>query len=154
MINTSFAKSRGHLCIELKNSAGDVIDYRECSNIIVTTGKNWITGRLKDTGGTHTVPNKMSHMAIGTSTHVGWPDESLATLKNESIRKQLDSTEVVGNTITYTATFSQGEGVGSIVEAGIFNANTGGDMLCRTEFAVINKGSGDTMTISWVVTLV
>jgi hypothetical protein len=40
-----------------------------------------------------------------------------------------------------------------VTEAGIFNALTGGDMLCRTVFPVVNKGADDTMSVTWTVTL-
>jgi hypothetical protein len=40
-----------------------------------------------------------------------------------------------------------------VTEAGVFNAATGGDMLCRTVFDVVNKAADDTMAITWTVTL-
>ena len=49
--------------------------------------------------------------------------------------------------------FGAGVGTGALTEAGIFNASSGGTMLCRTEFDVVNKGSADTMTITWTVTV-
>jgi len=76
------------------------------------------------------------------------------------------------NTVTYNATFGPGTGTGSIVEAGIFNetspttsnsadsvgtagggAIVGGAMLCRTTFPVVTKGTDDTMSITWTVTI-
>lgn len=68
------------------------------------------------------------------------------------------------NTITYACTFAPGTGTGAIVEAGIFNDSSpshtetvsglvGGVMLCRTTFAVVNKGADDTMSITWTVTI-
>jgi hypothetical protein len=68
------------------------------------------------------------------------------------------------NTITYACTFLPGTGTGAIVEAGIFNDSSpshtesvsslvGGVMLCRTTFAVVNKGADDTMSITWTVTI-
>jgi len=40
---------------------------------------------------------------------------------------------------------------GSIKEAGIFNAD--GKMLCRTVFLPVNKEHGDSITITWVITI-
>ena len=34
-----------------------------------------------------------------------------------------------------------------------FDAATGGDMLARTVFSVVNKGADDSMTITWTVTV-
>jgi hypothetical protein len=55
--------------------------------------------------------------------------------------------------VTYVATFSAGTGTGAVVEAGIFNAASAGTMLCRTVFAVVNKGVDDAMTITWQITV-
>jgi len=41
----------------------------------------------------------------------------------------------------------------AITEAGIFNAASSGDMLCRTVFAVLNKAAADSMVITWTITL-
>jgi hypothetical protein len=49
--------------------------------------------------------------------------------------------------------FPAGTATGAITEAGIFNAATGGTMLCRTTFPVINKGSADSLAVTWVVTV-
>ena len=44
-------------------------------------------------------------------------------------------------------------GTGAITEAGILNAGSGGTLLCRTVFSVVNKASSDSMTITWTVTI-
>ena len=71
----------------------------------------------------------------------------------EGGRVALSGSVVSTNTITYTATFPAGTGTGAVTEAGIFNASSGGTMLCRTTFPVVTKGSGDTLAITWVVTV-
>ena len=57
------------------------------------------------------------------------------------------------NTITYTATFPAGTGTGAITEAAVLNASSSGTMLCRTTFPVVNKAAGDTIAVTWVVTV-
>ena len=52
-----------------------------------------------------------------------------------------------------TATFGAGTGTGAVTEAGILNASSSGTLLCRTEFSVVNKGSSDSMTVTWTVTV-
>lgn len=153
-------KAVGHLFIDITDSEGNLIESHEHDNLVVTVGKQWIAGRLKDTGGGHTIPVQMSHMSVGENTHAGWPDDpsslALTALKDspELARVALTSTTVSTNEVTYVATFGAGQGTGAIVEAGIFNNVSGGTMLCRTEFAVVNKGANDTMTITWKVSLV
>jgi len=68
----------------------------------------------------------------------------------------LDSTTISGSNnekVVYVSTFAAGAATGAVTEAGIFNASTAGDMLCRTVFAVINKAADDTVEITWTITL-
>ena len=93
----------------------------------------------------------MSHMAIGTgSTAAAAGDSALGA---EAGRVALTSTTVSSNEVAYVATFGAGTGTGAITEAGILNASSSGTLLCRTVFSVVNKGSADSMTITWTVTV-
>ena len=93
----------------------------------------------------------MSHMAIGTGTTSAAAGNT--TLVTELDRNALTSTTVTNAAIAYVATYAAGDGTGAITEAGLFNASSGGDMLCRTVFSVVNKGSADSMTITWTITV-
>lgn len=123
---------------------GEVV--QEVPNLVVTTGKNYVASRMKDTTET-----AISHMAIGTSTTAAAAGDT--ALGAEEHRNTLTSTTVTANVVTYVAEFAAGEGSGAIAEAGLFNASSGGTMLCRTVFSVVNKGASDSMTITWTVTV-
>lgn len=157
---TNFVKVSGHLVINVINSYGQLVENRECNNLVVNVGKKWIISRLKNSGDSYTVPDEMSHMAIGTQYHTGWPNSAssfdMLSLESnpEVARVALTSSNVTDNEITYEAVFDAGIGSGSIVEAGIFNGPIEGIMLCRTEFDVINKNLDDTMTVTWKIVLV
>ena len=132
---------KGHLTIALN---GETV--QEVPNLVVTTGKNYVASRMKDT-----TAAAMSHMAVGSgSTAAAASDTALG---RELDRQALTSTTVNNNTITYVATFGAGDGTGAVTEAGLFNASSGGSLLCRTVFSVVNKSSTDSMTITWVVTI-
>ena len=93
----------------------------------------------------------MSHMAVGTSsTAAGAGDTALLA---ESARVALTSTTVTTNQVAYVATFGAGVGTAALTEAGILNNSTGGTLLCRTVFSVVNKGANDSLTITWTVTV-
>jgi hypothetical protein len=132
---------KGHLSIRLN---GEVV--QDVPNLVVTTGKNFVASRIKDT-----TSAAMSHMAIGTGTAAAAAGQT--TLSAEADRNTLTSTAVSNNTVTYVATFGAGEGTGAIREAGLFNASSSGTMFCRTVFSVVNKGASDSMTITWVITV-
>ena len=134
-------KMTGHLTIAINNAV-----VQEVPNLVVTDGKEYVASRMKDT-----TKAAMSHMAIGTGSTAA--AASNAALGSEANRQTLTSTSVSGAVVTYVATFGPGNGTGAITEAGLFNASSSGDMLCRTVFAVVNKGGSDSMTITWSVTV-
>jgi len=140
---------KGDLHIVVKDSkTGEVKVDRLEKNLVVTVGKNWIASRMQGTAS-----NVMGYMAVGTDSTA--PAVGNTTLGAEVARV---ATTVSGgtastNTVTYVATFPAGTGTGALTEAGILNASTSGTMLSRTTYSVINKGSGDEMTVTWVVTV-
>lgn len=144
-------KTNGSLKVIIANEFGEVTKEFSVTNLVVTTGKNWITSRLKDSG-----PAQMSHMAVGTdvsATAVAVGDTALTTALGPRIALTTAGGTVANNVITYTATFPANVTyVGAITEAGIFNDLTGATMLCRTKFLAVNKAATDTMTIEWTVT--
>tara|TARA_R100000654_G_scaffold55080_1_gene81316 strand:- start:25 stop:453 length:429 start_codon:yes stop_codon:yes gene_type:complete len=131
---------KGRLTISLNDNV-----VQEVDNLVVTAGKGYVASRMKDATAT-----AMSHMAIGTGTTAAAAAQT--ALVSESARVALTSTTVSGADVTYVASFPAGTGTAAITEAAILNASSGGTMLCRTVFAVVNKGASDSMTITWVVT--
>ena len=139
-------KLTGELRITVTNPKGNVKHEVVVPTLVVTAGKNLIASRLKDT-----TDAAMSHMAIGTGSTAAAAGNT--TLGTEAGRVALTSTTVTANAVAYVATFGAGTGTGAITEAGLFNASSSGDMLCRTVFSVINKGAADTLGITWTVTV-
>jgi hypothetical protein len=147
MLNDSL-KSTGTLKLQLIDADGNITKQHE-HNLVVNTGLAYISSRMFGT----TEP-VMSHMAVGTGTSTA--GAANAALDSQIARVALDSTNIVTTAVTndsiqYVAIFSPGTGTGAITEAGIFNNNAGGTMLCRTVFAVINKGALDTLVITWKI---
>lgn len=150
MVNDSI-KAKGTLQLTLIDENGKIKQQDE-HNLVVNTGLAYIASRIKDaTAGT------MTHMAVGTgTTAAAAADTALGTQLGS--RVGLDSTNLVttsatNDSVQYVATFAAGASTGAITEAGIFNDSTAGTMLCRTVFAVINKGALDTLVITWKVTV-
>jgi len=139
-------KMTGELRITVTNPEGNITQETVVPNLVVTSGKDFIAERMKDATTT-----AMSHMAIGTGTTAAAAGDT--TLGTEAGRVALTSTTVTNNAVAYVATFGAGTGTGAITEAGLFNASSAGDMLCRTVFSVINKGAADTLGITWTVTV-
>ncbi len=138
--------AKGVLNIVLRDESGAVKEDVTVENLVVDTGLAYIASRMQGTSQT-----VMSHMAVGSGTTN--PAAGDTALESQLGRVALTSTTVTDNAVEYVATFGAGTGTGAVTEAGIFNASSGGTMLCRTEFAVINKGASDSMTITWTVTI-
>lgn len=145
MLNDNLSAT-GKLKIELFDGFGNPKFSETVNNLVVTTGLSFIASRMRDASAT-----TMSHMSVGAGTAAA----SLAdtALGSELGRVALSSTSVTANAVTYSATFGAGVGTGAVTEAGLFNAASAGTLLCRTVFSVINKTAGDTLVITWVVTI-
>ena len=118
---------------------------QETENLVVTAGKNWVADRMNNA---NTV---MTHMAVGTGTNAAAAGDT--TLQTENDRNSLTSTTVTNNAIAYVATWAAGDATAALTESAIFDAASGGDMLARTVFSVVNKGAADSMTITWTITV-
>ncbi|WP_396189624.1 hypothetical protein [Flavobacterium sp.] len=143
-------KAKGTLTLVLTDEHGNVKEQNE-HNLVVSTGLAYIASRMKDT-----TASVMSHMGVGAGTTAAAAGDT--ALGSQLGRVALDSTTIVTTTATndsiqYVATFPAGTGTGAVTEAGVFNNSTGGTMLCRTVFPVINKGALDQLTITWKVTV-
>lgn len=143
-------KVKGRLNIVLRDKDGNVKDEREVDNLVVNAGLAYIISRMVGTS-----KAVMSHMALGSGTTAAAAGQTdLVSLLGA--REALDSTTIAGansNQVVYVSSFEAGDATGAVTEAGIFNAASAGDMLCRTVFAVVNKAADDAMTVTWTITL-
>jgi negative regulator of sigma E activity len=146
MQHSTALNAKGRLTIQQFDKEGNLIHTEDTTNVVVSDGLDYITERMKDA--TTTV---MSHMAVGSDNTAAAAGDS--TLGVELGRVALTSTTVSSNTITYVGDFPAGTGTGAVVEAGVLNNVTGGDLLCRTVFSVVNKAAADTLKITWTLTV-
>ena len=145
MINDGF-NLKGKVEVRLNDEV-----VRNIDNLVVTDGKEFVAESMIKT--TSNSPAAMSHMGIGSGS-------TAAAAGNSALESQLGRVALTGGTgtvsgaiVTYVATFPAGTGTGAVTEAGILNASSSGDLLCRTVFSVVNKGASDSMTITWTVTV-
>ena len=147
MINDNL-NALGELRLVLKNEEGEVKEEITVPNIITTAGKAHIAVRMAGTA-----QGVMSHMELGTgTTSPAAGNTTLETIISGS-RQGLASWTASTNTIVAPCTFAAGVGTGAVTEAGILNASSGGTLLARTTFSVINKAAADSLTVSWTITI-
>lgn len=129
-------------------------------NLVVSTGKTWIASRMVGVA-----DPIMSHMGIGTSsttevagnTALG-AELTVAGGYTGYTRAGLTIATSSSNVVTYSANFAANNpsapSDGAVLrEAGIFNASSGGTMLCRTTYPIVTKLPADALTITWTITI-
>jgi hypothetical protein len=102
-------------------------------------------------------------MSIGTggATALDAAQTTLATnVPSTGFKKALDTAggTVSGSSITYVAEFTPSApagATGAITEAALYYTSTdaAGGMIARTIFGTITKNSGDTLKITWTLTI-
>lgn len=146
MNTNEILKASGSLRVVITGSDGKVKEEREFKNLVVNTGLSYIASRMVGTAAT-----TMGYMALGSGTTAAAPGDT--ALQTELGRVALASGTSASAVVTYTATFPPGTATGAVTEAGILNAASAGTLLCRTVFAVVNKGSDDAMSVTWTITI-
>jgi len=123
-------------------------------NLITNVGYAQVAGLIN---GVVTTPFKYIAVGDGSSSSPGSctsPSASDTALGHEVARVQATTgrttTSVTNDTATWTATFNFTSSY-SLCEAGIFDSSSGGNMLSRVTYSVINVVSGDSLVINWKV---
>lgn len=140
MINDSLTL-RGDVYAELNGVC--VLDQK---NLIVQAGKNFLANALLNTSS-----SPFTNMAIGTSSTAASLSDT--ALGSEVARQTFTSSSISSNVLTFVTTYGPGVGTGALTEAGIFNASSGGTMLSHVVFGAVTKGSADSFTITWTITV-
>lgn len=141
-------KLTGRVNYKLFDSNGQLKDERDVNNVVVTVGKNYLALWL--TQGTQS-DFFMRYLALGTGvTAASASDTALQTELATRVAGTLSSST---NVWQNQGTFGAGVNTGAITEAGIFTASSAGTMLARQVFPVINKAAGDSLQVTWQITL-
>lgn len=145
-IITEIVKVTGDLVIQVIDENGSIKESHYIKNLVVDAGKALIASRLV---GTASAAIGYIELGSGTATANSAQTTLVTPLANYRSSGTVSSS---GVTATISASFSYASTV-TVTEAGIFNASSGGTMLCRTVFPAITKLSTDTLTVTWNVTI-
>lgn len=148
MINETLSFT-GKVHILHTDENGNIKEERTFDNLVVTAGKGFITSRMASASAA-----VMGWIEVGTSSTAAAVGDT--TLVSPTFRKAttVSGGTVSTNTVQYVVSLVAGEATATLQEAGIFNqVTTGGTMLARTVFSPIVKAAGDTLTITWTITV-
>jgi len=131
----------------LIGSDGEEKDKQVVSNQVQTAMLTHVADALSDQG-----EAQASHMGIGSGTGQGIGDNALAT---QLTRQALDNATPSHSAavVTYHRTFAAGEGTGTVTEAGVFNDASAGTMLLYNDSISFAKGAGDSLELTWTLTV-
>lgn len=141
-------KITGKIKFELRNENGDVKEVREINNTVVTAGKNFLAAWL---AAASQAGKFMEYISLGTGTNAASSADT--TLQTELATRVAGTLTSSTNVWQNIAVFGAGVNTGAITEAGVFSASTAGTLLARQTFSVINKAAGDSLQITWQITL-
>lgn len=148
----SFKGFTGSVKVQLFDENMKLKQEHEDHNLIVTVGKSYLATWL---AAASQAGKFMSYVALGEGT--SGPAAGDTALESEftgggNVRVEGTLTPS-SNTWNNTATFAPGNGTGAVTEAGLFSEITSGTMFARQVFAAYNKAAGDTLIVSWTITL-
>jgi hypothetical protein len=146
-------KLKGRVTRQLFDEAMKLVYEDISDNLVVTSGIDYLATWL--TASTQSTPF-MSYMALGTGNTA--PVVGNTALQSELSgggysRVQGTLTNPSPNIWQNVTTFGPGNGTGALTEAGIFSTSTLGTMLARNVFSTINKASGNTLIITWQISI-
>ena len=143
---------RGEVSIQVFRKDGSLKEDVLIKNLVVNSGLAFVSSRMLDNS-----TAVASHMAVGTSSTAAAGAQTTLVVE-AGTRAALSSatkvtTNVANDSVQYVATFDANNPVGltAITEAGLFNEATGGIMIARTVFPVINKDVDDSLAITWKI---
>jgi hypothetical protein len=141
-------KLTGYIRFDLFNEKGELKQHEEVKNVVVTVGKNYLANWL--TAATQS-DYFMRYIALGTGTTAAVAgDTALETELSTRVAGTLSSASNVWQNV---ASFGPGVNTGAVTESGIFDLSSAGTMLARQVFPVVNKGAGDTLQVTWQITI-
>lgn len=136
----------GHVKAEVFGPDGALKQSEETHNLILTAGRNMITDRLLASP-TLGVP---THMGVGTSgTAAAVTDTTITGETRVALTSKTRSTNVA----TFVGDWAAGSATGTLQEAGLWDASSGGVLNGRATFTSIVKGAADTLKVTWTWTI-
>jgi hypothetical protein len=129
----------------LTDENGEEKQRVEGHNLVVTNGVERLAQFLNSANAAATTFT-FNFIAIGTdATGEAAGDSALGA---EQSRHTGTASYISGAIYQVVATFAAGSGTGAIAEYGLLDTNTAGTLFSRDTESVINKGAGDTLTVT------
>jgi hypothetical protein len=138
----------GRIKLELFDESGKLKDTRETKNLVVTAGKNYLAAWI---AAASQAGYFMQYIGLGEGSS---PAQSTDTdLETPLASRVAGAVTSSGNVWQNVASFGPGVNTGTITEAGLFSASVAGTMFAHQVFGAITKSAGDSLQVTWQVTI-
>lgn len=142
----------GRTTIEvIERATGRIKQVVHNPNMVVNAGLAFLAGALS---GDEATPSNMKYIGVGTgTTAAAAADTALVTpaLTRGAGTQSRTTTTTTNDTYNVYATIDSDDSY-AITEAGLFDASSSGDMLCRQVFSAVNLTSDDSIKVTWDIT--
>lgn len=151
------AQLQGFIKIDHFDKAGNLIETVNTPNALMNLGFKEVAGLFNtDQAGSYTA---FDYIAVGTGTTAATATDT--TLETEVTNLGLTRAAGTGTSVTTNVTDDTAQflksftvtGAAAVTESGVLNAASTGTLLCRQTFSAINVANGDTLQITWKVTV-
>lgn len=147
------AKMYGHIQLEKRNSAGQLVETRHIKNLVTSAGKAGVASRINGSGseaaftyvaiGTGTAAAAAGDTALGAEITTGGGERAAGSASRVTTTVTNDTAQLT-KTFTFTASFA-------VTECGVLNATSAGVLLARQVFSAVNVVSGDSIAVTYKV---
>ena len=140
----------GEILLQLFDKNGRLKQEVRTPNIVTDLGRSHLANQLSLVA----IASPISYIAIGSGSGQVVSDQELDNeLGRGVISSVSQGTGDEAHKVIYVAEVEQNVGTGTITEAGLFNASTGGTMVCYKEFTAIEKTITDSLVITWKIAI-
>lgn len=148
---------RGFIKIDHFDMKGNLIESVETPNTVVNVGFTEVAGLFcSDVSGSYTA---FDYIGVGTGITAATATNTqlVAEITDSGLARAastgtLTDVNVTNDTAQFVHQFSVTASQ-AVTESAVFNAGAAGSMLCRQTFSAINVSNGDTLQITWKVTV-
>lgn len=137
---------------EHRNAAGELLASGRARNTVVNAGLNWLRGHMGDSG---TDRAKYIGLSSAAAAPAAGDTDLGATVYTDSGLERAAGTYAAGATGTYTVTktFTATANDKTVASAGLYYVSAGAGLFAGVAITPATLQSGDTLTITWTVTL-
>lgn len=142
-------RAKGELTVIHINKYGEVLAKDIYKNLVVTTGKNTGIQQIIGPAGGGAQPAKFNYVGIGTDNTAPVVGDTALVAEIGTREQDTDPSFPSTGKGEVEVNFAPGNGTGTIVETGLFNASVAGTLYARALIGPYVKAAGDALIVKW-----